>query len=63
MSLKSLVALLLGLLLGFAFPATSVAQGLTVPPPVPAVDPENTLLLDLSTGGRVTIQVMQSGQK
>jgi cyclophilin family peptidyl-prolyl cis-trans isomerase len=57
MSLKSLVALLVGLLLGFALPAASVAQGLPVPPPVPAADPENTLLLDLSSGGRVTIQL------
>src|SRR4051794_16854568 len=57
MSLKSLVALLLGLLLGFALPAAVAAQVLTNPPPVPALDPENTLLLDLSTGGRVTIQL------
>src|SRR4051812_37192699 len=57
MSLKSLVALLLGLLLGLALPALAAAQGLTAPPPVPAPDPENTLLLDLSSGGRVTIQL------
>ena len=36
MSLKSLVALLLGLLLGLALPAAAVAQGLPDPPPVPA---------------------------
>ena len=28
-----------------------------VPPPPPALDPENTLHLDLSTGGRVSIQL------
>src|SRR4051812_8712732 len=57
MSLKSLVALLLGLLLGLALPALAAAQGVTVPPAVPAPDPENTLLLDLSSGGRGTIQL------
>lgn len=57
MSVKSLVALLLGLLLGLALPAAAFAQGLAVPPPAPAPDPENTLLLDLSSGGRVTIQL------
>jgi cyclophilin family peptidyl-prolyl cis-trans isomerase len=57
MSVKSLVAMLLGLLLGLTLPAAAVAQGLSVPPPTPAADPENTLLLDLSTGGRVTIQL------
>jgi peptidylprolyl isomerase len=36
-----------------------LAQGavLTAPPPAPALDPENTLHLDLSTGGRVSIQL------
>jgi cyclophilin family peptidyl-prolyl cis-trans isomerase len=57
MSVKSLVAMLLGLLLGLVLPAIASAQVLTSPPPVPALDPENTLLLDLSTGGRVTIQL------
>src|SRR3954468_23606120 len=57
MSVKSLIALLAGLLLGLMLPAAAVAQGYAVPPPTPAVDPENTLLLDLSTGGRVTIQL------
>jgi len=57
MSVKSLVAMLLGLLLGLVLPAIAGAQVLTNPPPVPALDPENTLLLDLSTGGRVTIQL------
>jgi cyclophilin family peptidyl-prolyl cis-trans isomerase len=51
MRIKTLLALLLGLFL-----ATSVAaQG--QPPATPAADPENTLLLDLSTGGRVAIQL------
>src|SRR3569623_343372 len=57
MRVKSLIAFLLGLLLGLALPAAAIAQGLSVPPPTPAPDPENTLLLDLSTGGRVTIQL------
>src|SRR3954453_15542150 len=57
MSVKSLIALLAGLLLGLMLPAAAVAQGYAVPPPVPAPDPENTLLLDLSSGGRVTIQL------
>jgi peptidylprolyl isomerase len=53
MRLKTLVALLAGMLL-----AGSVSgQGLPTPPPAPPLDSENTLLLDLSTGGRVTIQL------
>ncbi len=52
MRLKTLVALLLGLLL-----ASAVAAQMPDPPPVPPLDPENTLLLDLSNGGRVTIQL------
>ena len=52
MRLKTLIALLLGLLL-----ASAVAAQLPDPPPVPPLDPENTLLLDLSDGGRVTIQL------
>src|SRR5579875_440152 len=52
MRLKTLIALLLGLLL-----AGAVAAQLPDPPPTPALDPENTLLLDLSNGGRVTIQL------
>ncbi|MEO7177919.1 MAG: peptidylprolyl isomerase [Allosphingosinicella sp.] len=50
MRITTLLALLLGLFL-----AGSVAA--QVPPPTPAVDPENTLLLDLSSGGRVAIQL------
>jgi peptidylprolyl isomerase len=53
MRIKTLLALLLGLFLA----GSAAAQGLTAPPPVPALDPENTLLLDLSSGGRVTIQL------
>jgi cyclophilin family peptidyl-prolyl cis-trans isomerase len=52
MPLKTMLALLLGLLL--AGPAA--AQYRAAPPP-PPVDPENTLLLDLSSGGRVAIQL------
>ena len=33
----------------------SVAAQVAPPPPAPALTPENTLVLDLSTGGRVTI--------
>jgi cyclophilin family peptidyl-prolyl cis-trans isomerase len=50
MRLRMIAAALLALLI--AAPAT--AQGLTQPPPA---DPENVLLLDLSTGGRVAIQL------
>jgi cyclophilin family peptidyl-prolyl cis-trans isomerase len=54
MRLKLLLTLLMGLFL--AGPLT--AQGLlTSPPPPPALTAENTLYLDLSTGGRVTIQL------
>jgi len=53
MRLKLLIALLLGLFLSGA----AIAQGFAVPPPPPPLDPENTLLLDLSNGGRVTIQL------
>jgi peptidylprolyl isomerase len=52
MRLKMLIALLLGLLL-----AGAVAAQLPEAPPTPPLDPENTLLLDLSDGGRVTIQL------
>jgi cyclophilin family peptidyl-prolyl cis-trans isomerase len=48
MQLKSIFALAAGLLLAGA------AASQTVPPPP---DPENMLLLDLSTGGRVAIQL------
>jgi cyclophilin family peptidyl-prolyl cis-trans isomerase len=52
MRLKTLIALLLGLFL-----TAAVAAQLPEPPPAPSLDPENTLLLDLSDGGRVTIQL------
>ncbi|HEX8308834.1 MAG TPA: peptidylprolyl isomerase [Allosphingosinicella sp.] len=51
MRITTLLALLLGLFL-----AGSAAAQLA-PPATPAVDPENTLLLDLSSGGRVAIQL------
>ena len=53
MRITTLLALLLGLLLS----GPALAQGLPAPPPPPALDPENTLLLDLSSGGRVSIQL------
>jgi cyclophilin family peptidyl-prolyl cis-trans isomerase len=58
MRLKSLFALLAALLLSSVlFSGALAAQGITTPPPPPALSPENTLLLDLSSGGRVTIQL------
>src|SRR4028118_1556354 len=53
MRITTLLALLLGLFLA----GSAAAQRMTIPPATPAVDPENTLLLDLSSGGRVTIQL------
>ncbi len=53
MRISTLLALLLGLFLA----GSAAAQGLPAPPALPALDPENTLLLDLSTGGRVAIQL------
>ena len=53
MRLKVLLAMLLGIFLAGAL----AAQGIQAPPPPPPLDPENTLLLDLSTGGRVTVQL------
>ncbi|HEX4738415.1 MAG TPA: peptidylprolyl isomerase [Allosphingosinicella sp.] len=52
MRLKTLIALLLGLLL-----AGAVAAQMPDPPAPPPLDPENTLLLDLSNGGRVIVQL------
>jgi cyclophilin family peptidyl-prolyl cis-trans isomerase len=49
MRVKAFVALFMGLFLSVAAAAQTVAP--------PAPDPENTLVLDLSTGGRVTIQL------
>jgi cyclophilin family peptidyl-prolyl cis-trans isomerase len=53
MRITTLLALLLGLFLA----GSAVAQGLPAPPAPPPLDPENTLLLDLSSGGRVAIQL------
>jgi len=53
MRLKAFLTLLTGLLLA----GPLAAQGLTSPPPPPPLAPENTLYLDLSTGGRVAIQL------
>lgn len=53
MRITTLLALLLGLFLA----GSAMAQDLTTPPATPAADPENILLLDLSSGGRVAIQL------
>jgi cyclophilin family peptidyl-prolyl cis-trans isomerase len=53
MRFKAFVAMLVGIFLAGAL----AAQGIQAPPPLPALDAENTLLLDLSTGGRVAIQL------
>jgi peptidylprolyl isomerase len=54
MRLKALVAVFTGL---FMAGTLAAAQAPVVPAGPPPLDPENTLLLDLSTGGRVTIQL------
>jgi cyclophilin family peptidyl-prolyl cis-trans isomerase len=53
MTLKSLFAFILGL----SVAASVAAQDMPAAPPVPPLDPENELVLDLSTGGRVVIQL------
>jgi peptidylprolyl isomerase len=53
MRLKALIALFTGMFMASAL----AAQVAPVVPPPPAADPENILLLDLSTGGRVAIQL------
>jgi peptidylprolyl isomerase len=53
MRIKALIAAVAGLFYAGALAAQTVAAPLAPPP----ADPENTLLLDLSTGGRVTIQL------
>jgi cyclophilin family peptidyl-prolyl cis-trans isomerase len=53
MRIMTLLALLLGLILA----GSAAAQNLAAPPVTPAADPENILLLDLSNGGRVAIQL------
>ncbi len=59
MSLRALISKLIFLLLSMCAAAMSPAMAQTVvPTPAPAApDPENMLMLDLSTGGRVTIQM------
>ena len=54
MRFKALLALLLGLLISGPLAAQVF---ITSPPPPPALEPENTLYLDLTSGGRVTIQL------
>ena len=54
MRFKALFALLLGLLIAGPLAAQTY---ITSPPPPPALEPENTLYLDLTSGGRVTIQL------
>ena len=53
MRITTLLALLLGLFLAGSAAAQAPATSLAPPP----LDPENTLLLDLSSGGRVAIQL------
>ena len=53
MRIKALMALVTSLLFAGALAAQAPAPSFAPPP----LDPENTLLLDLSTGGRVTIQL------
>ena len=53
MRIKALMALVTSIFMAGAL----AAQAPAVPPPPPPLEPENTLLLDLSTGGRVTIQL------
>ena len=53
MRIKTLVALVTSLLFAGALAAQTPAPSFAPP----AIDPENTLLLDLSTGGRVAIQL------
>ncbi len=54
MRLKALIALFTGLLTAGSLASAQAPQLVGPPPPL---DPENTLLLDLSSGGRVTIQL------
>ena len=60
MSLRALISKFIFLVLSIAATAMSPAMAQTaVPAPAPAApDPENMLVLDLSTGGRVTIQML-----
>ena len=60
MSLRALISKFIFLVLSITATAMSPAMAQTaVPVPAPAApDPENMLVLDLSTGGRVTIQML-----
>ena len=53
MRIKALMALVTSMFLAGALAAQAPAPSFAPPPP----DPQNILLLDLSTGGRVTIQL------
>jgi peptidylprolyl isomerase len=53
MRLKALIALFTGLFMASTLAAAQAPTSYAPPP----LDPENTLLLDLSTGGRVAIQL------
>ena len=53
MRLKALIALFTGMFMASAL----AAQAPQVPAGPPPIEPENTLVLDLSTGGRVSIQL------
>src|SRR3569623_1282388 len=53
MRLNAILALFSAMLLA----APAAAQSYQSPPPPPALTPDNTWVLDLSTGGRVTIQL------
>ena len=54
MRFKALLTLLLALFIAAPLAAQTY---ITSPPPPPALEPENTLYLDLTSGGRVTIQL------
>ena len=56
MTLKSILAAFVALFLAAVLHAQSTVA-LPEPPPAPAPEPENVLMLDLSTGGRVAIQL------
>jgi peptidylprolyl isomerase len=57
MRIMTLLALLLGLFLAGSAAAQTASQIAAQPLVPPPVEPENTLFLDLSSGGRVTIQL------
>ena len=55
--MRTLLALMMALLLGGWALAQTATAPLPVPPPAPAATPADTLYLDLSTGGKVAIQL------